>query len=165
VKLFNQIQATNDRTMQAVLTAAQRDTEISREIALLQHELAKSMRKDSISMNTVAIMTMGFLPATSFAVKVPKWLIAFCRVHGCANPTYTPQAIFSMPFFQTHPKFSTTNNVWIWIVSSMVSTVLAFAIYGLIIQKQENRNKDPSQRTKLNPDVAIPLETIVPSKT
>jgi len=49
--------------MQDVLKTAQKDTEISVQIAM-------AMRKDSISMKTVAIMTMAFLPATSFAVRV-----------------------------------------------------------------------------------------------
>ncbi|KAF6817729.1 hypothetical protein CPLU01_13504 [Colletotrichum plurivorum] len=39
--LFNQIQVTNDRTLQAILTAAQEDNKLSQNIVLQSHELAK----------------------------------------------------------------------------------------------------------------------------
>jgi hypothetical protein len=47
--------------MQRLFENARKDTEISLQIA-------RAMRKDSISMKSVAIMTMAFLPATAFAV-------------------------------------------------------------------------------------------------
>lgn len=45
-QLFNQIQVTNDRTMQAILRAAQNE-------ATESHKLALSMKEDSIAMKTV----------------------------------------------------------------------------------------------------------------
>jgi hypothetical protein len=78
---------TNDRTMQAILTAAQEDNKLSQNIVFESHELAQSMKNDSVAMKTVsvvstvsevkqsqlkhsqiAILTMLFLPGTSFAV-------------------------------------------------------------------------------------------------
>ncbi|KAK1999885.1 hypothetical protein LX36DRAFT_459217 [Colletotrichum falcatum] len=53
--LFNQIQVTNDRTLQAILTAAQEDNKMSQNIVIQSHELAKSMKKDSVAMKTVRL--------------------------------------------------------------------------------------------------------------
>jgi hypothetical protein len=39
--------------LQAILTAAQEDNKLSQNIDLQSHELAKSMKKDSIAMKTV----------------------------------------------------------------------------------------------------------------
>jgi len=69
-----------------------------------------------------------------------------------------------MPFFQSHAKFSTTNNVWIWVVSSITSTALAFAAYVLIIHRQRKQDEGPSFPKKLNIEDARPFETILPSK-
>ena len=53
-KLFNQIQVTNDRTMQAILTAAQVDNKLSQALAFQSHELTRSMKNDSVAMKTVS---------------------------------------------------------------------------------------------------------------
>ncbi|KAF2174438.1 hypothetical protein K469DRAFT_756734 [Zopfia rhizophila CBS 207.26] len=49
--LFNQIQVTNDRTMQAILQAAQKDASAS-------HKVAVSMKEDSIAMKTQSFLVM-----------------------------------------------------------------------------------------------------------
>ncbi|KAI0969732.1 hypothetical protein F4678DRAFT_438028 [Xylaria arbuscula] len=107
--LFNQIQATNDRTMQAILTATQEDNKLSQTMAVESHELTRSLKKDSIAMKTIAILTMLFLPGTSFA------------------------AIFAMPFFTDTKALKTPAQVWIWTVLSVVTTSLAFAVFYHVI--------------------------------
>ncbi|KAI0430425.1 hypothetical protein F5Y09DRAFT_307788 [Xylaria sp. FL1042] len=103
--LFNQIQATNDRTMQAILTATQEDNKLSQTMAIESHELTRSMKKDSVAMKTIAVATLLFLPGTSFA------------------------AIFAMPFFTDTQALKTPTQVWIWAVLSVITTSLAFAIF------------------------------------
>ncbi|KAH7305322.1 hypothetical protein B0I35DRAFT_484072 [Stachybotrys elegans] len=66
--LFNQIQVTNDQTLQAILNASQIDAKMSQKIAFQSHQLSISMKNDSVAMKTIAIVTMTFLPAASFAV-------------------------------------------------------------------------------------------------
>jgi len=80
--LFNQIQVANDRTMQAILQAAQND-------AAASHKLAVSMKEDSIAMKTIAILTTAFLPGTSYAVRYasPSYL-------DCAN-IWTGLAVYA----------------------------------------------------------------------
>jgi hypothetical protein len=76
-QLFNRIQLGNDRAMvansaamQGILKATQEETRASRTMAVRAHELTEEMKKDSLSMKTIAILTMFFLPGTSFAVSV-----------------------------------------------------------------------------------------------
>ncbi|KAI8711948.1 hypothetical protein NCS52_01459900 [Fusarium sp. LHS14.1] len=51
--LFNQIQAINDKTLQAILNASQQETRISQRLSLASHMLSRSMKRDSIAMKTV----------------------------------------------------------------------------------------------------------------
>jgi len=44
---------TNDKTLQAILRAAQADAKLSQKVALQSHELTISMNNDSIAMKTV----------------------------------------------------------------------------------------------------------------
>ena len=53
-QLFNQIQVTNGKAMQAILKAAQEDNRISQQIAFQSHLLAQSMKNDSVAMKTVS---------------------------------------------------------------------------------------------------------------
>ncbi|KAF8540428.1 hypothetical protein BDD12DRAFT_28619 [Trichophaea hybrida] len=87
--LFNQIQLANDRMlvenglqMQKILAVSQQEATYSRQIAeatqqeaansrhvaMQSQNLAVEMKKDSVAMKTIAILTMFFLPGTSFAV-------------------------------------------------------------------------------------------------
>jgi len=58
----------NTTAMQEILKATQQETKMSRAMAIKAHELTEEMKKDSLSMKTIAILTMFFLPGTSFAV-------------------------------------------------------------------------------------------------
>ncbi|KAJ4208275.1 hypothetical protein NW759_013712 [Fusarium solani] len=69
--LFNQIQAINDKTLQAILNASQQENRISQKLSLASHMLSRSMKRDSIAMKTIAIMTLAFLPGATFAVQRP----------------------------------------------------------------------------------------------
>lgn len=109
--LFNRIQLSNDRVMlangaamQAIMEATQEETKVSRSLAVKAHKLSESMRKDSLSMRTIAVCTMFFLPGTSFA------------------------AVLSMPFFD-NDWMKGPSRFWLWIVITIPSTVLAFAFY------------------------------------
>ncbi|KAI1635373.1 hypothetical protein F4809DRAFT_614503 [Biscogniauxia mediterranea] len=108
--LFNQIQATNDKTLQAILLAAENEAAVSRNLAIDSHELSRSMQKDSIAMKTIAILTMAFLPGTSFA------------------------ALLSMPFFD-NDYMSDPAKVWIWIILTVPSTAVAFYVFRHIIKR------------------------------
>ncbi|KAH6890269.1 hypothetical protein B0T10DRAFT_314938 [Thelonectria olida] len=110
--LFNQIQVTNDRTMQAILTAAQEDNKMSQSIVIQSHELAQSMKNDSVAMKTIAILTMLFLPGTSFA------------------------AIFAMPFFTESKYLQAPAQVWIWTILTVAVTLISFGIFAHIIRRQ-----------------------------
>jgi hypothetical protein len=75
VQLFNRIQLGNDKimvanstAMQHILEATQEETKASRAMAVHAQGLTEEMRKDSLSMKTIAILGMVFLPGTSFAV-------------------------------------------------------------------------------------------------
>jgi hypothetical protein len=58
----------NSAAMQEILKATQADTRASQAMAVRSQELTEEMKKDSLSMKTIAILTMFFLPGTSFAV-------------------------------------------------------------------------------------------------
>ncbi|KAI1070940.1 hypothetical protein LB507_010922 [Fusarium sp. FIESC RH6] len=51
--LFNQIQAVNDRTLQAILNASQQENRVTHELSIASHLLSKSMKRDSIAMKTL----------------------------------------------------------------------------------------------------------------
>ena len=51
--MFNNIQVTNDRTMQAILTEAQKEAKLSQKLAMQSYLLAQRMREDGIAMKTV----------------------------------------------------------------------------------------------------------------
>ena len=59
----------NGTAMQDILKATQQETQMSRSMARRAQELTEEMKRDSLSMKTVAILTMFFLPGTSFAVR------------------------------------------------------------------------------------------------
>ncbi|EEU41715.1 uncharacterized protein NECHADRAFT_87705 [Fusarium vanettenii 77-13-4] len=59
--LFNQIQAINDKTLQAILSASQQETRISQRLSLASHMLSRSMKRDSIAMKTVPHSRYGNL--------------------------------------------------------------------------------------------------------
>ncbi|KAJ9295775.1 hypothetical protein DTO271G3_5798 [Paecilomyces variotii] len=73
--LFSRIQISSDRllvangqAMQAILSAMQEDATLGRKMAKASHALAEEMRRDSVAMRTIAVVTMFFLPGATFAV-------------------------------------------------------------------------------------------------
>lgn len=129
-QLFNRMQITNDRmmvsngiAMHAILKATQEETAFSRDIALSSRDIAlrsqklsEEMKRDSVSMKTIAILTMFFLPATSFA------------------------ALLAMPFFANNKYMTDYRRVWIWAVLTVPSTTVAYAFYHFW-RKREGKKK------------------------
>ncbi|VUC30643.1 unnamed protein product [Clonostachys rosea] len=112
--LFNRMQINSDRllvangkAMQEILVAMQNDANLGRKIADASHQLALEMKRDSIAMRTIAIITMVFLPGATFA------------------------AVFSMPFFSEEAWFGHINRLWVWVVCTLPSTVACFIFYKL----------------------------------
>ncbi|KAF6828946.1 hypothetical protein CMUS01_08378 [Colletotrichum musicola] len=81
----------------------------------------------------IAILTMLFLPGTSFA------------------------AIFAMPFFNENEYLKAPAQVWIWTVVTVVSTLFAFAIFAQIIRRQTRGDEESGGGG------GIPLSTQSPS--
>ncbi|CAH0051067.1 unnamed protein product [Clonostachys solani] len=112
--LFNRMQINSDRllvangkAMQEILVAMQNDANLGRRIADASHQLALEMKRDSIAMRTIAIITMVFLPGATFA------------------------AVFSMPFFSEEAWFGHVNRLWVWVAFTLPSTVACFIFYKL----------------------------------
>ncbi|KAJ4211540.1 hypothetical protein NW759_012452 [Fusarium solani] len=110
--LFNRIQINSDRllvangqAMQAILKAMQQDAILGRKMAKESHALAQEMKKDSVAMKTIAIVTMFFLPGATFA------------------------ALLSMPFFGDEDWMGHASRFWIWAVLSVPTTAACFVFY------------------------------------
>ncbi|RSL60678.1 hypothetical protein CEP53_005365 [Fusarium sp. AF-6] len=117
--LFNQIQAINDRTLQGILNASQQENRISQRLSLASHMLSRSMKRDSIAMKTIAMMTLVFLPGATFA------------------------AVFAMPFFTENKYLSSPSQVWIWVILTAVCTAFAFGGYIHLVKRGEMTLGDP----------------------
>lgn len=115
--LFNQIQVTNDKTLQAILKATQVENKLSQEIEFQSHELTRSMKNDGVAMKTIAVLTMLFLPATSFA------------------------AILSMPFFNTIEYLTVPARAWIWTILTVTFTFIAFGVFAYVIRRERRTSK------------------------
>ncbi|KAJ4313587.1 hypothetical protein N0V84_009344 [Fusarium piperis] len=116
--LFNQIQAVNDKTLQAILNASQQETRISQRLSLASHMLSRSMKRDSIAMKTIAIMTLVFLPGATFS------------------------AVFPMPFFTENKYLSSPSQVWIWVILTVICTAFAFGGYIHLVKRGEQTLSD-----------------------
>lgn len=110
--------------MVAILEAAQDEAAYSRQIAERSQQLSEDMKKDSVSMKTIAILTMFFLPATSFA------------------------AILAMPFFATNKYLSDGRTVWIWIVLTLPTTAMAYAVYYLRNKRELEKAQEKKGRLR-----------------
>ncbi|RTE78478.1 hypothetical protein BHE90_007044 [Fusarium euwallaceae] len=117
--LFNQIQTINDKTLQAILNASQQENRISQRLSLASHMLSRSMKRDSIAMKTIAIMTLVFLPGATFA------------------------AVFAMPFFTENKYLSSPSQVWIWVILTAICTAFAFGGYIHLVKRGEMTLGDP----------------------
>ncbi|KAF3344836.1 hypothetical protein VdG2_07022 [Verticillium dahliae VDG2] len=112
--LFNRIQISSDRllvangeAMQGILRAMQEDASLAQRMATESHRLAQEMKKDSIAMKTIAIVTMFFLPGATFAT------------------------LLSMPFFSDNEWMGHASRFWIWVVFSVPSTAACFIFYSI----------------------------------
>jgi hypothetical protein len=79
-QLFNRISFENDKVMwkdsmamQRILEATREETKASYAIAVQARNLAEEMKRDSLSMKTIAVLGMLFLPGASFAVRRQFW--------------------------------------------------------------------------------------------
>lgn len=97
--------------MRRLLQASSEEARLSRQIAKQSQKMAVDMRRDSTSMKTIAILTMFFLPATSFA------------------------AVLSMPFFAQDSWMGKGERAWLWVVLSVPSTMVAFGIFWFYVRK------------------------------
>ena len=154
--------------MQAILQATQKDASES-------HELAVSMKEDSVAMKTVRYATL------CYAINFVNWQ----RVDSYSNngiPTRdiicsrftsipssplqnttaklkVPQALLSMPFFNTNSYMTSTRRLWIWVLLAVPSTVGAFVIYWFLTGQRRRRikkevDKDASADVIQNPNQA-----------
>ncbi|ERF73686.1 hypothetical protein EPUS_00939 [Endocarpon pusillum Z07020] len=121
--LFNNIQVSNDRLLvenskatHKLLKAARLEAVLSRRLADQSQKIAIEMRKDSVAMKTIALLTAFFLPGTSFA------------------------AILAMPFFTKRAWMSGTSRIWLWVALTVPSTILAFAFYTYWKARDEKRS-------------------------
>ncbi|EPE31528.1 hypothetical protein GLAREA_12284 [Glarea lozoyensis ATCC 20868] len=126
--LFNRINLENDkimlkssRAMQDILKATQAETKASYAIAVQAQNLTQEMRKDSLSMKTIAVPGMLFLPGTSFA------------------------AILAMPFFDTNPWFNSVARIWVWFALTVPSTGFAFVFYWYFHKVHNTRQVDAEE--------------------
>ncbi|KAL9131757.1 MAG: hypothetical protein Q9217_000362 [Psora testacea] len=127
--LFNRIQLSTDKvmidngqSMQGIMVASQAEATSSRMIANAQQRLTEDMKEDSVAMKTIAVLTMFFLPGTSFA------------------------AILATPFFATNSWMTHAARFWLWFVLTVPSTGLAILYY-----KYWRNSRDPGHKEKENP--------------
>ncbi|KAF2726635.1 hypothetical protein EJ04DRAFT_582560 [Polyplosphaeria fusca] len=122
--LFNRMQIANTQAMNKVLQAIQADTKTSQ-------ILSKEMQKDSLSMKTIAVVTMFFLPGATFA------------------------ALFSMPFFGNNDWLSSVSRMWLWFAFTVPTTSLTLLFYwyykrrGEQIRSEEDGKVDEEDSTNV----------------
>lgn len=113
--------------MHEIMKATQAEAAYSRDIAMRSQQLTEAMKKDSVSMKTIAILTMFFLPATSFA------------------------AILAMPFFATNEFLMDSRTVWIWIVLTVPTTGVAYTFYHFWSKHEEKMGFKPAHDEEEGP--------------
>lgn len=122
VKWRNDVLLVNNGILvQKLLKSSRMQTKSSQGMMEESHQMAKDMRKDSVSMKTIALLTMAFLPATSFA------------------------AVLSMPFFNQEAWLSDPAKIWLWVVLTIPTTALSAFVYFLFTRKELKRNAQSSQ--------------------
>ncbi|KAJ4125692.1 hypothetical protein NW765_001466 [Fusarium oxysporum] len=101
-----------------VLHETQKETEASRQLAIQSQRLSEEMMKDSVAMKTVALVTVLFLPGTSFA------------------------AILAMPFFTGDSSpFDKPDLIWVWVALTVPATIVCFGFY-LAWKQRETRRRE-----------------------
>ncbi|KAF2464725.1 uncharacterized protein BDR25DRAFT_307059 [Lindgomyces ingoldianus] len=95
----------NGKSMFKLMKSSREQGKFARRMLIESHNIAKDTRKDSVSMKTLALLTMFFLPATSFA------------------------SILAMPFFNQQDWLHRPTTAWLWVVLTVLTTSIAVAIY------------------------------------
>ncbi|KAH8782660.1 hypothetical protein F5883DRAFT_679264, partial [Diaporthe sp. PMI_573] len=123
----NQAIVHNVKWTKRIMKSARAQTISSQRMMNESQKMTKEMRKDSVSMKTIALLTMLFLPATSFAVSS---LVLNCPIN------LTIQAILSMPFFDNLDYFEQPAKLWIWVALTVPATLLT--IFGYIMYSKHD---------------------------
>ncbi|KAF2176210.1 hypothetical protein K469DRAFT_36556 [Zopfia rhizophila CBS 207.26] len=106
---------TNEINM--ILHSTNEETKASLQMARQTQRLSEEMMKDSVYMKTIALLTVLFLPGTSFA------------------------AILSMSFFDEDKWMHNVSRFWLWIALTVPTTALCFAFYVVWGRKEAGRKK------------------------
>ncbi|KAF5566750.1 hypothetical protein FPHYL_3692 [Fusarium phyllophilum] len=118
VKSRNDMLMVNNGTMvRKLLKSARKQNKASQTMMRESQKMASDMRKDSVSMKTIALLTMAFLPATSIA------------------------AVLSMPFFSEQKWFNNPVKAWLWAVLTVPATVASVGIYLFLTRKEMRSSK------------------------
>ncbi|KAH7327541.1 hypothetical protein BKA65DRAFT_68732 [Rhexocercosporidium sp. MPI-PUGE-AT-0058] len=104
--------------MHRILQATEKEAKNSGKIARQSQKLSEGMKKDSVAMKTIALLTTAFLPGTSFA------------------------AILSMPFFANSDWIKKVSTFWLWIALTVPATTLCFLFYMIWSRKENKRKQD-----------------------
>ncbi|SCV25249.1 uncharacterized protein FFB14_00142 [Fusarium fujikuroi] len=113
VKSRNDMLMVNNGSMvRKLLKSARKQSKASQTMMRESQRMASDMRKDSVSMKTIALLTMAFLPATSIA------------------------AILSMPFFSQQKWFNNPAKAWLWAVLAIPATIASVCIYLFLTRKE-----------------------------
>jgi hypothetical protein len=92
---------------------------------------------------------MFFLPGTSFAVSRFQQRFFHCNTPSLfqyihqfpTNQLNFAQAILATPFFSQHRWMNEAKQIWIWVVLTIPSTILAFIFYAYWKRRQWLRKK------------------------
>ena len=134
----------NGNSMRKIMKATRAETRLSRRMAKQSQAMAVEMRKDSISMKTVwcglrievyedvtlilhrlRSSRCSFFPALPTRYVVPNSLANFPKKED-AN---VEKAILSLPFFSQMKWMGDASRIWLWVVLTIPSTLLAFVVY------------------------------------
>ncbi|KAM5523793.1 hypothetical protein FOXYSP1_14136 [Fusarium oxysporum f. sp. phaseoli] len=106
----------NGSVVRKLLKSARKQSKTSQTMMKESQKMASEMKKDSVSMKTIALLTMAFLPATSIA------------------------AILSMPFFSQQKWFNSPAKAWLWAVLTVPATVVSVCMYLFLTRKEIRSN-------------------------
>jgi len=98
-----------------ILHSTNEETKASIQMAKQTQRLSEEMMKDSVYMKTIALLTVLFLPGTSFA------------------------AVLSMPFFDGNKWMADVGKIWLWIALTVPTTGLCFAFYVMWGRKEARK--------------------------
>ncbi|KAI1311474.1 hypothetical protein F5Y03DRAFT_343226 [Xylaria venustula] len=114
----------NSKLSRKLLKFSKNQSTASQRMLRESHQLAKDTRKDSVSMKAIAILTLAFLPATSYA------------------------AILATPFFNQNKFLDDPKKVWVWIVLTVPTTFFALLVYGVFTKRALREQRQFSHGTE-----------------